>query len=76
MKECICLDTSQSWFNALISSEVYRVNWLRERHRLHQWEEEVKQVQTDMELAENWFGYQIKKWQAMAEAQPDILNVA
>ena len=40
---------------------------MRERHRLNRWEEEVIQVKSDMELIENWFKYQSKKWEGIAE---------
>ena len=43
------------------------MNWLREKHRLARWEEEVKLVDTDFDCAIAWYSHQIRKWEGYAE---------
>lgn len=38
------------------------MHWLRERARLHRWEEEVLLVAQEMQWSATFFDYQAKKW--------------
>ena len=66
MKECMCY-TSVCLTQISNTILVYRVNWLREKHRLDRWQEELALVKTDMQCAVSWYSHQMCRWQALAD---------
>ncbi|KAI0089034.1 hypothetical protein BDY19DRAFT_890450 [Irpex rosettiformis] len=47
--------------------EFYRITWLRAKQRRDRWDEEVQQCAADMLMTQNWFTFQMHKWEEKAE---------
>ena len=54
---------------------VYRVNWLRAKARVDQWQEELILVKHEMQWTILWFQYQANLWRERSEREDVILPI-